>query len=146
RCKHLLGRSGTIRAVPGARRRLQSSLSHRYRLWAAFRGNEARHVCYARGITPRPSSATRGEGPPWGPGRIVPHPRWSTLPLAGRDGEGVAANPEGSLGGALTSPSRTGGQSIGPSSSMRTVRPVCALCSAARPVITDMAPADRKSV
>src|SRR5690606_17216719 len=40
--------------------------------------------------TPLPSSPARGEVPPGTDGAILPHLRCSTLPLAGRAGEGVA--------------------------------------------------------
>ena len=40
--------------------------------------------------TPLPSSPARGEVPPGGRGWIVPQARSSTLPLVGKDGEGVA--------------------------------------------------------
>src|SRR5690606_15552086 len=50
-------------------------------------GAHGRHGVDATG-TPLPTSPTRGEVPSGGLGRMVPHTRWSTLPLAGRDGEG----------------------------------------------------------
>src|SRR5690606_21220361 len=43
--------------------------------------------------TPLPASPTRGEVPRCGCGNVVPHARWNTLPLVGRDGEGVSQLP-----------------------------------------------------
>jgi len=43
--------------------------------------------------TPLPTSPTRGEVPPCGGSRMSPRPRWDTLPLVGRAGEGVAVHP-----------------------------------------------------